>query len=111
MPCPRPWLKIALDATWAGPVAVTRDGLPVLGEHRDDPWLHHAVSCNGHGLAISVYHGACLARRIVGAAPGPGDLPWVRASAPWLPRNRVTDRVLDRYLEHLTAAAAPFERS
>ncbi|WP_208877451.1 NAD(P)/FAD-dependent oxidoreductase [Streptomyces sp. PBH53] len=98
---------ISLDAAWAGPIAVTRDGLPVLGEHRGDPWLHHATGCNGHGLALSVYHGGVLARRIAGADTGPSDLPWLRASAPWLPRGRVTDRVLDRYLEHLATAAAP----
>ncbi|MFF8725767.1 NAD(P)/FAD-dependent oxidoreductase [Streptomyces sp. NPDC015171] len=99
---------ISLDAAWAGPVAVTRDGLPVLGEHRDDPWLHHATGCNGHGLAISVYHGARLARRITGEDTGPDGLPWLRARAPWLPRGRVADRVVDRYLEHLAAADAPF---
>ncbi|MFI9626377.1 NAD(P)/FAD-dependent oxidoreductase [Streptomyces sp. NPDC052042] len=98
---------ITLDATWAGPIAVTRDGLPVLGEHRKDPWLHHAGGCNGHGLALSTYHGALLARRIAGADPGPSELPWLRSKGPWLPRGRVADRALDRYLGHLTAAAAP----
>ncbi|WP_367140569.1 MULTISPECIES: NAD(P)/FAD-dependent oxidoreductase [Streptomyces] len=99
---------VSLDAAWAGPIAVTRDGLPVLGGHRDDPWLHHATGCNGHGLAVTVYHGAYLARRIVGEDTGPGDVPWLRAHAPWLPRGRVTDRLLDGYLERLAAAAAPF---
>ncbi|MFJ3904685.1 NAD(P)/FAD-dependent oxidoreductase [Streptomyces sp. NPDC090025] len=98
---------VALDSTWAGPVAVTRDGLPVLGADPADPWLHRAGGCNGHGLAVSVHHGTLLARRLVGAGPSPGELPWLRPDAPWLPGGRVAGRLVDRYLDHLTAAAAP----
>ncbi|WP_406398632.1 FAD-binding oxidoreductase [Streptomyces sp. NBC_00879] len=98
---------VEIESSWAGPIAMTRDGLPVVGHHPEDPWLHHAGGCNGHGLAVSVCNGAHLARWIV---DGDEDdlsvaLPWVRPKAPWVPRGRLMDRVLDRYLAHLTAAA------
>lgn len=96
-----------IESAWAGPVAMTLDGLPVVGHHPGDPRFYHAGGCNGHGLAVSVYNGAHLARWIVG-----GDrhhpssaLPWLRPKAPWVPRGRLVDRVLDRYLAHLTATA------
>ncbi|WP_433549236.1 NAD(P)/FAD-dependent oxidoreductase [Streptomyces sp. CA-294286] len=96
-----------IESSWAGPVAMTRDGLPIVGRHREDPGLFHAGGCNGHGLAVSAYNGAHLARWIV---LGAGDdmsfaLPWVRSKGPWVPRGRLVNRVLDRYLAHLTAAA------
>lgn len=98
---------VEVESTWAGPVGITRDGLPVLGRDRRGERVHRAGGCNGHGLAVSAYQGAHLARWIV---RGPDDLPalglpWVRPAAPWLPRGRVADRVLDRYLAHLSAAA------
>lgn len=98
---------VEMEATWAGPVAMTRDGLPVLGHHDDDPRLHHAGGCNGHGLAVSVRHGAQLARWIVGGEVDDESsaLPWVRPKAPWVPRGRLVDRALDHYLACLTAAA------
>lgn len=96
-----------IESSWAGPVAMTRDGLPVIGHHPEDPHLHHAGGCNGHGIAVSVQHGAQLARWIVNGVRDnpPSALPWVRPKAPWVPRGRLADRALDRYLAHLTAAA------
>lgn len=99
---------VRLEATWAGPIAVTRDGLPVTGRHPDDPNVYYASGCNGHGLASSVYTGAQLAAWIVegrDATPEPA-LPWMRSRPPWVPRGRVANRVLDGYLKHLTSACA-----
>lgn len=97
---------VDIEATWAGPVGITRDGMPVVGHHPDDPRLYYACGCNGHGLAVSVHNGAYLARWI---ATGNQDflsfaLPWVRPKAPWLPRGRLVDRLLDRYLARLEDA-------
>ncbi|MGH3758459.1 NAD(P)/FAD-dependent oxidoreductase [Actinophytocola sp.] len=96
-----------IEATWAGPVGMTTDGLPVVGRHPGDSSRYYAGGCNGHGLAVSLHSGAFLARWIVN---GDKDelsfaLPWVRSGAPWVPRGRLADRVLDRYLAHLTTAA------
>ncbi|MFE3656308.1 NAD(P)/FAD-dependent oxidoreductase [Streptomyces sp. NPDC059165] len=98
-----------VEATWAGPVAVTRDGLPVVGHHPDDPRLFHAAGCNGHGLAISVHHGAYLARWIADGDRDPltSALPWMRPKGPWIPRGRLVDRVLDRYLARLADESDP----
>ena len=96
-----------LLATWAGPIGVTVDGMPVVGRHPDDRGLYYAGGCNGHGLAGSVCNGAFLARWIVNGEHEELTfaLPWVRSSAPWIPRGRLANRVLDRYLAHLTAVA------
>lgn len=103
---------VEIESTWAGPIGMTRDGLPVLGRHPDDPRLYHAGGCNGHGLAISVYQGAQLARWIAdgGESPEPAALPWIRPKAPWLPRGRLMNRALDRYLRHLEAVSGREER-
>ncbi|MFC7310222.1 NAD(P)/FAD-dependent oxidoreductase [Streptomyces monticola] len=97
---------IELDSAWAGPIGVTRDGLPTVGHHPAAPWVHHAGGCNGHGLAVTVYSGALLARRIADPDARPPALPWLRKNAPWLPRGALTNHALDRYLAHLTAASA-----
>jgi glycine/D-amino acid oxidase-like deaminating enzyme len=83
---------------------MTLDGLPVVGRDPDDPQVYHAGGCNGHGLAVSAYNGAYLARWIVNGHKDhqSSALPWVRPRAPWVPRGPVADRLLDRYLTHLT---------
>lgn len=94
--------SVDLDTTWAGPVGITRDGMPVVGHHPREKRLLHAVGCNGHGLAVTVRNGAELAHRILTGEPsGPAALPWMRSRAPWLPSGRLTDLVLDGYLSHL----------
>jgi len=96
-----------IRATWAGPIGMTVDGMPVVGRHPDDRGLYYAGGCNGHGLAVSVCNGAFLARWIVNGEHEElaFALPWVRSRAPWVPGGRLANRVLDRYLAHLTAAA------
>jgi glycine/D-amino acid oxidase-like deaminating enzyme len=98
---------VDIESTWAGPVGMTRDGLPVAGRHPDDPGLYYAGGCNGHGLAVSVRNGAYLAQWIATGDKEPLSfaLPWVRSKAPWVPRGRLAARVLDRYLARLTAAS------
>ncbi|MGV9680328.1 NAD(P)/FAD-dependent oxidoreductase [Nocardia sp. NPDC003482] len=97
---------VRLDAAWSGPIAVTRDGLPVLGRHRGDDRILHASGCNGHGLAVCLRHGAHLADLVLGREIHPlmSALPWLRAAGPWIPRGALVDRTLDRYLAHLSAA-------
>lgn len=105
--------NVKLEAAWAGPIAVTVDGLPVVGCFQNDPNVYYASGCNGHGLAAAVYIGARLAEGIVreGGALGGDDidgpaLPWLRSRPPWIPRGRILDRVLDSYLARLTSARA-----
>ena len=99
---------VRVESTWSGPIGMTRDGFPAVGRHAHDPRLYHAGGCNGHGVAASAYHGTTLARWIATGDPGSGPdalLPWIRPRAPWFPKARVTNRALDLYLAHLTAAS------
>lgn len=98
---------VEMESAWAGPIGMTRDGLPVVGRHPSDPRVFYAGGCNGHGLAFSVHNGAQLARWLAAGGrdhPSPA-LPWIRPKAPWIPRGRIVDRLLDRYLAHLTATS------
>lgn len=105
---------VDIESAWAGPVGMTRDGLPVIGADPREPGIFHVGGCNGHGLAVSVANGAHVARWI---ATGEKDhlsfaLPWLRPKAPWIPRGRLAGRVLDGYLARLSAGQSdrPMER-
>ncbi|EME15487.1 NAD(P)/FAD-dependent oxidoreductase [Rhodococcus triatomae] len=93
--------------TWSGPIAMTRDGFPVVGSRGRDEAILHAGGCCGHGIASSSWNGAYLARWI---ATGHRDdlsdrFPWVRTSGPWIPSGRIVDRVLAQYLRRMTGSA------
>ncbi|MEV6609082.1 FAD-binding oxidoreductase [Kutzneria sp. NPDC051319] len=105
---------VDIESAWAGPVGMTRDGLPLLGNDSRDPGIFNVGGCNGHGLAVSVANGAHVARWI---ATGRKDhlsfaLPWLRPKAPWLPRGGLAGRALDGYLAWLSAGQSdrPRER-
>lgn len=68
---------------WSGTIGVTLDGLPVVGRVGGAQDVWYVGGCCGHGLAMSVAHGAHLARALLGGAPE--TLPWWRPTAPWLP--------------------------
>ncbi|MBQ1088734.1 FAD-binding oxidoreductase [Streptomyces sp. B93] len=70
---------------WSGRIGMTGDGLPVVGPVRGLPDVWYIGGCGGHGLAMSVAHGAHVAAALLGE-PEPGDpLPWHRPAAPWMP--------------------------
>ena len=91
---------VAIDHRWSGPIAMTTDGLPVVGPVTGRPGLWYAGGCNGHGLAMSVAHAHHLARRIDGGAAEPAE-PWHRSQAPWLPIGAAARPLLRVYLSHL----------
>nr|WP_237695065.1 FAD-binding oxidoreductase [Streptomyces sp. SID5468] len=72
---------------WAGRIGHTLDGLPVVGPVPGRPGVWYVGGCCGHGLAMSVAHGAHLAGELLGeGCPEPGGpLPWHRSRAPRLP--------------------------
>ncbi|WP_105975042.1 NAD(P)/FAD-dependent oxidoreductase [Streptomyces geranii] len=85
---------------WTGRIGVTLDDLPVVGPVADSPGMWFIGGCGGHGLALSIAHGAYVARQLVGGGAGP-SLPWHRSAAPPLPLGGVGRAVLRRYLERL----------
>ncbi len=101
--------SVELDASWAGPIGVTRDGLPVVGRQPGACGVYYAGGCNGHGLAASVCTGALLAQWIVhGQTHAVRALPWLRRRPPWVPGGRLAARLIDSYLAHLTGACDRF---
>lgn len=87
------WLRTLhprLDAVpvahrWSGRIGMTADGLPVVGPVPGHPRIWYLGGCCGHGLALSVAHGAHMARTLLGEAEAGAPLPWHRSQAPRLP--------------------------
>ncbi len=71
---------VAIEKRWAGPMGMTLDRMPIVGE-LDAGTLYTGAWC-GHGIALSVASGAVVRDRVLGLS---GNAPWERASAPWLP--------------------------
>ncbi|MFF0816707.1 FAD-dependent oxidoreductase [Rhodococcus sp. NPDC003318] len=94
-------------ATWSGPIAMTRDGFPIVGRRRDHPAIFHAGGCCGHGIAVSSYNGAYLARWIENGHRNDltGQLPWIRSTGPWIPSGMLADHVLGRYPRWMSRGA------
>lgn len=56
--------KITIPWHWAGPIAFTEDAIPILARHLDCPDVFVAGAYAGHGVALSVYAGALMARAL-----------------------------------------------
>jgi glycine/D-amino acid oxidase-like deaminating enzyme len=86
---------------WSGRIGMTLDDLPVVGPVHGLPDVWYIGGCCGHGLAMSVAHGAYVAGALLGE-PAPGDpLPWHRSSAPRLPVGGPIRRLLRGYVDAL----------
>ncbi|MDX3454687.1 FAD-binding oxidoreductase [Streptomyces sp. ME02-8801-2C] len=94
---------IAVTHRWTGRIGVTLDDMPVVGPAADAPGMWFIGGCGGHGLALSVAHGAYVARQLAGGRGGGSgpSLPWHRSAAPTLPLGGVGRVALRRYLERL----------
>jgi len=95
----------AVTHRWTGRIGATLDDLPVVGPLAQSPGMWFIGGCCGHGLALSVAHGAYVARQLVGVGArevdgGPG-LPWHRPAAPRLPFGGAGRVVLRRHLDRL----------
>jgi gamma-glutamylputrescine oxidase len=67
-----PDVTVPVARRWAGIMAFTPDGLPIVGQLPHLPQVYFCIACNGHGIAL----GAGTAERAVdylltGADPGP----------------------------------------
>ncbi len=91
--------RVPVAHRWAGRIGVTADGLPVVGPVDGCPGVWYIGGCCGHGLAMSVAHGADVAAALLGEpAPG-GAQPWHRSRAPRLPVPRPARPVLRAWLD------------
>lgn len=93
----------AVTHRWTGRIGVTLDDLPVVGPVGGAPGMWFIGGCCGHGLAMSIAHGAYVARQLASGGPGDGSgvLPWHRSAAPRLPFGGAGRVVLRRYLDSL----------
>ncbi|MEV0641472.1 FAD-binding oxidoreductase [Streptomyces sp. NPDC050619] len=90
---------------WSGRIGMTLDDLPVVGPVPGCPDVWYIGGCCGHGLAMSVAHGAHVAGALLGD-PDPGDpLPWHRSRAPRLPVRGPARPLLRGYVATLGRAA------
>ncbi|MFE1035335.1 NAD(P)/FAD-dependent oxidoreductase [Streptomyces sp. NPDC058807] len=93
--------RVRVTHRWSGRIGMTGDDLPVVGPVPgfDDVW--YIGGCCGHGLALSVAHGAHVAAALLGE-PAPGEpLPWHRSRAPRLPARGPAGPLLRAYVDAL----------
>jgi len=57
--------NVEIDHSWAGPIAFTRDAVPILAPHPQCSRVIIAGAYAGHGVALSVRAGAIIAASIV----------------------------------------------
>ncbi|AIV37706.1 NAD(P)/FAD-dependent oxidoreductase [Streptomyces sp. CCM_MD2014] len=77
--------RVRVTHRWSGRIGMTGDDLPVVGPVPGHADVWYIGGCGGHGLALSVAHGAHVAGALLGE-PDPGEpLPWHRSRAPRLP--------------------------
>lgn len=69
---------IPIEFRWSGITSSTLDSLPVVGGVPGQPGVFFAGAWRGHGLALSVASGGCLADQLAHGTAGAG-LPWHRS--------------------------------
>ncbi|TXS46169.1 FAD-binding oxidoreductase [Streptomyces sp. uw30] len=89
---------------WSGRVGMTGDGLPVVGPVHGLPGFWYIGGCCGHGLAMSVAHGAHVAAALSGEPEPTDPLPWHRCAAPRMPVSGPARPLLRTYLDALGRA-------
>ncbi|WP_374212580.1 NAD(P)/FAD-dependent oxidoreductase [Rhodococcus tibetensis] len=72
----------AFSHRWSGPIAVTGDGLPVVGPVAGLPDVWFMGGCGGHGLAMAAFNAAVIASSVTSSDSHSIDLPWLRSRAP-----------------------------
>lgn len=84
---------------WSGRIGMTGDDLPVVGPVDGLPDVWYIGGCCGHGLALSVAHGAHVAAALLGDPEPGGPLPWHRSRAPRLPVHGPLRGLLRAYVD------------
>ncbi|MFE0256502.1 NAD(P)/FAD-dependent oxidoreductase [Streptomyces sp. NPDC059010] len=89
---------------WSGRIGMTGDGLPVVGPVHGLPDVWYIGGCCGHGLAMSVAHGAHVAAALLDEPDSGDPLPWHRPAAPRMPVSGPGRPLLRTYLDALGRA-------
>ncbi|MFJ6183634.1 NAD(P)/FAD-dependent oxidoreductase [Streptomyces sp. NPDC092295] len=101
--------EVPVTHRWSGQIGMTTDDLPVVGRVGGHPDVWYIGGCCGHGLAMSVAHGAHVAESLVedpSATRGPGPHPWHRDRAPRVPLTaRPARGLLRAYLNSMDREA------
>ncbi len=92
---------VGVTHRWSGRIGMTGDDLPVVGPVQGHPDVWYIGGCGGHGLALSVAHGAHVATALLGESPATAPLPWHRSRAPSLPVRGPARPLLRAYVDTL----------
>ncbi|MFH9413768.1 NAD(P)/FAD-dependent oxidoreductase [Streptomyces rochei] len=97
--------RVRVSHRWSGRIGMTADDLPVVGPvpGHEDVW--YIGGCCGHGLALSVAHGAHVAAALLGEPEEGEPLPWHRSRAPRLPVRGPVRPLLRAYVDTLGSLA------
>ncbi|WP_435212317.1 NAD(P)/FAD-dependent oxidoreductase [Streptomyces sp. bgisy034] len=93
--------QLQVTHRWSGRVGMTGDGLPVVGPVHGLPGVWYIGGCCGHGLAMSVAHGAHVAAALLDERDAGYPLPWHRSAAPRMPVHGPARPLLRTYLDAL----------
>jgi glycine/D-amino acid oxidase-like deaminating enzyme len=63
--------RVPVERRWAGTMALTADGLPLLGAVPEVPGAFFAAGLNGHGMSLGFAIGRHLAGLLLGETPAP----------------------------------------
>ncbi|WP_406002923.1 NAD(P)/FAD-dependent oxidoreductase [Streptomyces sp. NBC_00829] len=96
--------KAEVSHRWSGTIGMTVDGLPVVGPLLGSPDVWYIGGCCGHGLAMSVAHGAHTAAMLDGGDAA-HQLPWHRSQAPRIPVRGPARALLRAHLRMLERGA------
>ncbi len=89
--------RTAVTHRWSGRIAMTPDGLPVVGWVPGVPGVLFGGGCCGHGLALSVATGDLLAAAVL-TESADRALPWLRGAGQRVPVHGPARTVLRAYL-------------
>jgi glycine/D-amino acid oxidase-like deaminating enzyme len=69
-----PQIPLEIATSWAGTFAVTDDGLPFIGRHRDVPYTWFALGFGGNGTVFSVIAAEIIRAALLGKPDPDADL-------------------------------------
>ncbi|WP_107676321.1 FAD-binding oxidoreductase [Agrobacterium sp. LAD9] len=91
--------EVKTAQTWGGPISITADWRPHLGQTRD-PRILYACGCWGHGMGIGTHHGRTLAELALERRSDSTDLWFVRQAGRSWPSRMLAGLLATRVIYH-----------